>query len=132
MREFPFKVRQDITPVYFPCSACNSYMFHKICEQPYGLAVKIPFMSSPLASTHKGYHVVCVACTTINGQLDAGDVAKLMRNLIPKSVHNLYPDIQTLYNPAYFDKWKQENMRKMGQKAAEQVDGFVRHYHLEI
>ena len=132
MPEFPMKVRQDIIPIYFPCSACGSYMFHYICEQPCGLAFKIPFMSSPLASTHKGYHIVCVGCTIINGQLEVGDVAKLTRNMIPKSIHSLYPAIQTLYNPALFDNWKQENMQKMDLKAADQVDGFVRHYRLEI
>jgi hypothetical protein len=132
MPEFPMKPRHDITPIYFPCSECKSYMFHCICEQPYGMAFKIPLMRSPLASTHKAYFVVCFGCTTVNGQLGAEEISKLTRHLIPRSVHSLYPDIQVLYNPALLDKWKQENLQKMSLKAAEQVDGFVRQYRLEV
>lgn len=132
MPEFPMKVRQDISPIYFPCSSCGIYMFHRVCEQPYGLAFKVPFMKSPLASTHKAYFAVCVGCVAVNGQFEVGDVDKLLRNIIPRSVHSLYPDIQALYNPALFDKWKQENLRKMSPKAAEEVDGLLRRYRLEV
>jgi hypothetical protein len=64
--------------------------------------------------------------------LGAEEISKLTRHLIPRSVHSLYPDIQVLYNPALLDKWKQENLQKMSLKAAEQVDGFVRQYRLEV
>jgi hypothetical protein len=64
---FPATVLPQIAPVLYPCPNCGTVMFHVVVEQPTGLAIKIPFVSKPLASTGKEFGLVCNTCTTTAG-----------------------------------------------------------------
>jgi 6,7-dimethyl-8-ribityllumazine synthase len=104
MMEFKMKVRKDIVRFMFPCTQCNGYRFHVLCEQPSGLALIIPFTRRAIASTHKGYQVVCASCTVVNGRLERADVDKLASNTIPKSLWTDYPVLHDFYQPEFIEQ----------------------------
>lgn len=126
-------LRKDIAPFLFPCQSatCGQYCFHLVGEQATGLCVKIPFMKTPLASTGKGFHIICMTCTTINGRIERGDVIKLQSNIIPKGVFRAYPAIHGFYQPEFIKDCRQYFCPENPERA-ETAESWLRAYKLEV
>jgi len=131
MQDSPLVHREDIVPFYFPCSICGVYSFHIVYEQPHGFGSEISFTKAPLASIDRAFFLVCVKCTATSARLDPDQIGALAQNTIPRSIHALYPNLQTLYNPAHFEQQKRRNMETLSSESAEKIDCMVRHYRLE-
>jgi hypothetical protein len=80
---FPATVLAHITPVLYPCPNCGSVTLHVVVEQPTGLAIKIPFVSKPLASTGKEYGLVCNGCTVTAGISGKRLLQQLEQRIVP-------------------------------------------------
>jgi hypothetical protein len=131
-QEFPMTRREDIKPFLFPCLNCNQHRFHALYEQPYGYSIKIAFVKKPLWSSNKGYQVVCETCTVVNGQLQAGDVAKLAMNILPRAIYAAYPDIHQFYTPGYYDAHRADLVGNSPEpELAALVDQLMHNYRLE-
>ncbi len=121
---------ETVKPFMFPCQECGSYKMHKLYSQKYGLMIGIPFME-PLGSTHKGFHVVCMTCTTINGQIKKDQVAALEGGKIPKMFHEADEYLHEFYSPGYFDEHKAELTEGMDKEDASYLEKTIKHYALE-
>lgn len=121
----------NIKPFMFPCQECGVYRMHKIYSQPYGLTIGIPFMK-PLASTHKGFHIICMICTTINGQIKKEQVSILENGYIPKTLYKTDPYLHEFYSPGYFDENKAELTNGMEEEDAKYLEKTIKHYALEV
>jgi hypothetical protein len=123
--------RDDIVPFYFPCSICGVYSFHMVYEERHGTGTEIASAKVPLASSDRAYLLVCAKCTATSATLDQTEVDSLSRDTIPKSIHSRYPNLQTFYNPAFFEQQKRRNLETLSTESAERIDSLVRHYRLE-
>lgn len=83
---FPATIRSDIVPVFYPCPKCGTLTLHVVVEQPTGLAIKIPFMRKPLASTGKDYGLICNDCTATAGISGKPFADKLMNRVVPAEI----------------------------------------------
>jgi len=132
--EFDPKLRRDITPIMFPCGQCETVKFHQVWEQPTGLAIALPFTRKALASTGRGYMLVCGECTTISARLHGGDVAQLASNFIPRTMYTAYPALQEIYTPGFLAKIKGKVSSKGEEPGADdpKVEAWIKNYRLEI
>jgi hypothetical protein len=87
---FPIEVIRRIVPFLYPCQECRGIQFHVVGEQHAGIAIKIPFMKKPLASTGKGHQAICNTCTTINTVLPIDVVRKLEAGIIAPQLCGMY------------------------------------------
>ncbi|MBN2577631.1 MAG: hypothetical protein JXB10_01390 [Pirellulales bacterium] len=82
-RNWPITVLSSIPPILYPCTNCGSITLHVVGEQPTGIGIQIPFTKKPLASTGRGYHLICNECTTISTQLKKETITMLESRIIP-------------------------------------------------
>jgi hypothetical protein len=83
---FPATVLSHITPVLYPCTSCGIVTLHVVVEQPTGLAIKIPFVCKPLASTGKDFGLVCNDCTVTAGINGKALLSTLEQRIVPTEI----------------------------------------------
>lgn len=126
------KELQTVKPFMFPCKKCEAYQMHKIYQQPYGLAITIPLFNTPLASTHKAFHIVCMTCTTVSSQIKKENIHVFEAGYIPKSIYDAYPVVKEFYSPGYFDINKVELINGLDEEDAIYLENTIKYYNLEI
>jgi hypothetical protein len=95
----PVTVLSLIAPVLYPCVKCRSMTFHLVGEQHAGIWIKVPFARKPIASSGKGYQLICNTCTTIATQLPRSAVAKLEAKVIPHEICDAYRRLEICPEP---------------------------------
>jgi hypothetical protein len=130
--EFEAKVRRDIKPVMFPCQECDGLHLHLLFEQPTGLGFVIPFTRKALASTGRGFLLVCTECDQVSAQLDPHDVAQLANNMIPRTMYTAYPVLQDVYTPGFMKRLQERTGKKFESEGDQQIAELIKNYRLEV